>query len=475
MDEHDNTNEPGTAPSPETEATPEVLADQKQETDKEEQVEQETIAAAQDIDEEEQALVATPEDQQDKEDQQVLPEQAPPVNNNEKDFMLKEDKQFTEGNTFDPRTFTNSNSTEYDPCKVKALLIAVVLIIIAGFVVRNAVVQSKPRNKYPDCKPIFEKGSGNDYLSMLGDGHCDRSYFSSSNLNSEDCGYDAGDCDDFNKKYENCVPGTHPSELDFGGVGYTTTCQKRYNTEACGFDLGLCTKFNLNYPNCETDYISGIGDGICAWYSGDNTKECGWDGGDCIHYKFPNCTGINPFHFYTDWCDLDLNRKECGFDNGACNWFNKNYPNCTTVSSVEQLNNQKCYNSADYNNENCGYDGGDCIDFNKKYPDCTVEQAYMINDTICHNDRSSFNTAECGFDGGDCDEFNKNELYTECDALYVSRLGDGKCDGALTDEASGYNSEQCAFDGGDCTDFNEKYPECPFYNEMKRLGGKSTC
>ena len=53
-----------------------------------------------------------------------------------------------------------------------------------------------------------------------------------------------------------------------------------YNTEECGWDGGDCIEFN-KYPNCKVDdQHSRIGNGYCD--GGDyNTEECGWDGGDC--------------------------------------------------------------------------------------------------------------------------------------------------------------------------------------------------
>ena len=61
----------------------------------------------------------------------------------------------------------------------------------------------------------------------------------------------------------------------------------------CGFDGGDCEDFNAKYPNCTVSYPSWIGDGDCD--SGDykpgiadwpefgdyNTAECAFDGGDC--------------------------------------------------------------------------------------------------------------------------------------------------------------------------------------------------
>ena len=64
-----------------------------------------------------------------------------------------------------------------------------------------------------------------------------------------------------------------------------------FNTEICDFDGGDCLAANEKYPDCPAlkpdnelgfDGLDGkaIGDGKC---DGGilNTKECGWDGGDC--------------------------------------------------------------------------------------------------------------------------------------------------------------------------------------------------
>ena len=46
------------------------------------------------------------------------------------------------------------------------------------------------------------------------------------------------------------------------------------NTEECGWDGGDCEEFN-KYPNCEMNPPSLFADGHCN--EDYNTKECGWD------------------------------------------------------------------------------------------------------------------------------------------------------------------------------------------------------
>jgi hypothetical protein len=132
-----------------------------------------------------------------------------------------------------------------------------------------------------------------------------------------------------------------------------------YNTEQCGWDGGDCIEFNEKYPNCKVDSPSFIGDGFC--YGGDyNTEECGWEGGDCESFneKYPNCKVYLPSLLIGDgFCDGDyFNTEECGWDGGDCESFNEKYPNCKVYPPL--IGDGFCYGA--YNTEECGWDGGDC-------------------------------------------------------------------------------------------------------------------
>ena len=55
-------------------------------------------------------------------------------------------------------------------------------------------------------------------------------------------------------------------------------CDLDYNTSKCGYDGGDCLV--IKYPNCGAKKIRFVGDGTCNKRY--NTSECEFDGGDCI-------------------------------------------------------------------------------------------------------------------------------------------------------------------------------------------------
>ena len=191
-----------------------------------------------------------------------------------------------------------------------------------------------------------------------------------------------------------------------------------FNTKECGYDGGDCKDFNAkNYTNCNVENPFWVGDGVCDGdKKGYHDESCGWDGGDCAPFKYPNCTIYNPFSTDTrfskygkeeskelgdDVCDQIFNTKECEWDGEDCEEFNKDYPNCD-VDYPSYIGSGHCYNVAPYNTVECGWDGGDCVEFNAEYPDCTATYPTgNIGNGFC-NDLAEYNTAECGYDGGDC-------------------------------------------------------------------------
>lgn len=134
--------------------------------------------------------------------------------------------------------------------------------------------------RYPACFT--------EYPSMVGDGFC------SGPANNKECDWEGGDCDVFNEKYPDCkmgdrscasfnatYPGCIVDDPEWVGNGF---CQYQFNTAECGWDGGDCDEFN-KYPACHVDHPSLIGNSHCdnnEFNSEYNSVECGWDGGDCI-------------------------------------------------------------------------------------------------------------------------------------------------------------------------------------------------
>jgi len=185
-------------------------------------------------------------------------------------------------------------------------------------------------------------------------------------------------------------------------------CHFMNNVMECGWDGGDCVEWNEKYPNC--DFDRELGNGYCTLKF--NTPECGFDDGDCngdgstIREKYPKCSISSVrarfLNIGNEICNLgEFNVEECGFDGGDCLEFNKKYPNCrASVSShLGRVGDGIC-TFIESNVEECGYEDGECLEFNQKYPDCKASQLELIGNGECNG--GEFNVKECGFDGGDC-------------------------------------------------------------------------
>ena len=189
-------------------------------------------------------------------------------------------------------------------------------------------------------------------------------------------------------------------QLDTSKISDTLCDGGLYNTEECGWDGGDCVDFNDKYPDCKVDHPSWIGSGFCR--GGEyNTEECGWDGGDCEDFneKYPDCTAVDIYLIGNTVCNGGkYNTEECGWDGGDCEAFNENSSDCKVYLPF-LIGNGYCQ-GGEYNTEECGWDGGDCEDFNEKYPDCKVDYPSYVGDRYCQG--GEYNTEGCGWDGGDC-------------------------------------------------------------------------
>ena len=208
------------------------------------------------------------------------------------------------------------------------------------------------------------------------------------------------------------------------------------------------------FPDCCIYFPRSVGDGHCDGGE-QNTKECGWDGGDCLEFNdiYPGCRARHVASVGDGVCDGDdRNTAECDWDGGDCKPANELlweiFPECTSGVNPSQIGNGHCDGDA-YNTVGCGWDGGDCIEFNKLYPDCIVQYPEGVGNGRC--DGGAYNTAECGWDGGDCEEFN--QMYPDCAAMFPYHVGDGVCHEGLEMMHYGPDqsyTEECGWDGGDC-------------------------
>jgi len=128
----------------------------------------------------------------------------------------------------------------------------------------------------------------------LGNGKCNAAF------NVIECGFDLGDCrpnwaDEDVLKLRTLVkkyPGCFFDGMDIDRIGDDDCDGGKYNTEECGWDGGDCLEFNRRYPNCNVDSPDWINDNMCDG-SQYNNAACGWDGGDCLFNEKPDkgCIG----------------------------------------------------------------------------------------------------------------------------------------------------------------------------------------
>lgn len=275
--------------------------------------------------------------------------------------------------------------------------------------------------KYPKCH-ISDKE-----ILKLNDGICD-----GGQLNTIACGFDDGDCITFNLAYPNCKI-DEPTKIGDG------ICDQEYNDEDCLYDGDDCCPFKAN------DFVRKdlYGDGHC--HGGAlNTGQCDYDGGDCImaNVKYPNCSVLSLTHNVFPSFDMTqpipalgdgrcdggiFNTKECGWDDGDCLVCN------TVVPDSSKIGDGRCDGGLYLEFLACNYDGQDCSAFVKNFPDCSVPEPERIGNGHC--DGNIYFTSSCGMDGGDC---------ALCNVTYTAWVGDGICDG------NQYLTDECSLDGGDC-------------------------
>ena len=304
---------------------------------------------------------------------------------------------------------------------------------------------------------VARGGGTNAYTD---DGFCDKE------LNTLECEWDGGDCDEFNRLYpeRECRVGfdydggcesfrsAYPNCKQMGDDSYfyyklgNGWCDLKYNTANCEWDGGDCLEFNKKYPNCKIRDPQWLGNGVCS--ENENNAECGWGGGDCLelNQRYPNCKNceLSMVSDGTCWGLQECNTAECEWEGGDC--LLEGLPDCHMEpfwKMKRYIGDGKC--DSEYNSISCGWDGGDCL--LAEYPDCHVSNPDKIGDGYC--DGGEYNSYECGGDGGDCPT---PALFPDCHVDIPYHIGDGLCD------YGEYNTEWCGWDGGDCLKANDMNP-----------------
>ncbi|CAM9880953.1 unnamed protein product [Ectocarpus sp. 12 AP-2014] len=234
-----------------------------------------------------------------------------------------------------------------------------------------------------------------------GDGTCD------SSNNSDECGYDGGDCCECDCMAHNdtAIVALCGEETRYACIDPDSTCVDDDDIDgsttvlACDLDAigdGVCDRDN-NIATCEYD-----GGDCCECDCEDNTdadaaERCGEERYDCIDPD-STCTSVCVFD---SWradgdCDMSNNTEECGYDGGDC---------CQC----------DCVDGDYYECGDSGYacidESSSCVDDDDYDPDAenTCFEAYK-SDGMCDDYN---NNAFCDYDGGDC-------CFTTCvDSTYT--------------------------------------------------------
>jgi len=138
--------------------------------------------------------------------------------------------KYEEVNNTENVTVTPSCGVERFKTHLKMFVLSALAVAMYSYLIYVARGQTSGdflRTKYPDCTARI--------VWRIGDGKCDNR----DPYNTKACGYDGGDCLEFNNKYPGCKA-SNPSLIGNGRCENENVLSLIYNTEACGYDGGDC-------------------------------------------------------------------------------------------------------------------------------------------------------------------------------------------------------------------------------------------
>jgi len=216
------------------------------------------------------------------------------------------------------------------------------------------------------------------------------------------------------------IPDCSGSSSAILGDGICDNLDDWFNIPECGYDFGDCLEYNLKYSNCQVKNPIWLGYDICD--SGNySSPECNFDGGDCLSKTtFPTCIFTAPPLMSRGYCNVEFGHTT------KCTYFADKYPYCN-ATDLSLIGDGVCDHS-EYNIAECGYEDYDCVTVTRN---CKVDYFVYIGDGTYH--AVDMNTEECGWDGGDCLRYNSEwprfkEKYPNCKVAYPAYLFDGICE-----------------------------------------------
>ena len=216
--------------------------------------------------------------------------------------------------------------------------------------------------------------------TFLGNGDCD------SELNIPFCNYDEGDCCEStcgvlngqtcSGPFPNCVdpialanaPSSSPSNIpsiepSFVPSSLPSSLPSSVPSQTPSYSptiaINPLTKICKANPACNVAYSTFFcGDGWCDEEL--NTKECGWDGGDCC---FETCSNDETSDF------------PCGSGGFQCKDPDnaRAFPDGCKADVPEWVGDGICDKWGYYNTPSCNYDGGDCCEEDCIHGPCLPE------------------------------------------------------------------------------------------------------